>query len=86
MRLITRGDVDGLACAVFITTMEKVESIKFAHPKDMQDGLIEVTPNDIICNLPYHPNCNMWFDHHISEETRVQGKIRSCAQRRPSCL
>jgi len=70
MRLITRGDVDGLACAVLITTMEQVDSIKFAHPKDMQDALIEVKPNDIICNLPYHPDCNMWFDHHISEETR----------------
>jgi len=70
MRLITRGDVDGLACAVFITTMEKVDSIKFAHPKDMQDGLIEVTSNDIVCNLPYQPNCYMWFDHHVSEEGR----------------
>ncbi len=70
MRLITRGDVDGLACAVFVTLKEKIESIKFAHPKDMQDGLVEVTHNDIICNLPYHPNCKLWFDHHVSEETR----------------
>lgn len=70
MRLITRGDVDGLACAIFITTMEKIDSIKFAHPKDVQDGLVEATPNDIICNLPYAEGCHMWFDHHISEESR----------------
>ncbi len=70
MRLITRGDVDGLACAVFVTTMEKIDSIKFAHPKDVQDGLLEVTPADIICNLPYQPGCAMWFDHHVSEEGR----------------
>ena len=76
MRLISRGDADGLACAVFITTMEKIESIKFAHPKDMQDGKIDVTQNDIICNLPFHPDCYMWFDHHISEETR-QDKVIS---------
>ena len=55
MRLITRGDADGLACAVFITIMEKIESIKFVHPKEMQDGKIDVTQNDIICNLPFHP-------------------------------
>ncbi len=72
MRLITRGDADGLACAVFITIMEKIESIKFVHPKDMQDGKIDVTQNDIICNLPYHPDCYMWFDHHISEEGREE--------------
>ena len=70
MRLITRGDADGLACAVFITITEQIESIIFAHPKDMQDGKVEVLQNDIICNLPYHPDCYLWFDHHISEETR----------------
>jgi len=72
MRLITRGDADGLACAVFITITEKVESIIFAHPKDMQDGKIDVLQNDIICNLPYHPDCYLWFDHHISEEDREE--------------
>ncbi|MFC1553052.1 exopolyphosphatase [candidate division KSB1 bacterium] len=70
MRLITRGDADGLGCAVFITMMEKVDSIVFANPKEMQDGRVDVRRGDIICNLPYHPDCYMWFDHHISEETR----------------
>ncbi len=76
MRLITRGDIDGLACAVFVTMKEKIESIKFAHPKDMQDGLVDVTQNDIICNLPYHPNCKLWFDHHVSEEKR-EDKVKA---------
>ncbi len=70
MRLITRGDADGLACAVFLSITEKFDSIIFAHPKDMQDSKIDVMQNDIICNLPYHPDCNLWFDHHISEENR----------------
>jgi hypothetical protein len=72
MRLITRGDVDGLACAIFITTIEKIDSIKFIHPKDMQDGLVNVTSEDIICNLPYNPGCAMWFDHHVSEGEREE--------------
>lgn len=76
MRLIIRGDADSLACAVFITTMETIESFKFVHPKDMQDGKIEVTNEDIICNLPFHPDCYMWFDHHISEEERDE-KVKS---------
>jgi len=68
MRLITRGDLDGLTSAVLLTFVENIEEIELPHPKDMQDGLIKVTPNDIIVTLPYHPNCGMWFDHHISQE------------------
>lgn len=72
MRLVTRGDADGLACAIFVTIMEKIDSIKFAHPKDMQDGLIDITQNDIICNLPFNENCKLWFDHHVSEGERTE--------------
>lgn len=72
MRLITRGDVDGLACAVFLTLVEEIESIRFAHPKDMQDGLYPVGTDDVIANLPYHPDCGMWFDHHVSELAKVE--------------
>ena len=68
MRLITRADMDGLGCAVFLTLKENIDEIVFSHPKDMQDGLVDVGPDDIISNLPYHPNCGMWFDHHESEE------------------
>ncbi len=68
MRLITRADLDGLTSSVFITQKEQVEEIAFAHPKDMQDGRVHVEQGDIICNLPYHPSCSLWFDHHESEE------------------
>lgn len=67
MNVITRGDLDGLTSSVLITEVEDIEEVKFAHPKDMQDGNVEVTNNDIIINLPYHSNCAMWFDHHDSE-------------------
>ncbi len=71
MRLITRGDFDGLACAVLLTEMETIDSIRFAHPKDIQDGLMQVTEDDIIANLPYVAGCGIWFDHHISEEGKL---------------
>ena len=77
MRLITRGDLDGLTCAVLITSMEQIDSIEFAHPKDMQDGKVDVTGDDIITNLPYHPNCAMWFDHHFGYEAEeMTGKFK----------
>jgi oligoribonuclease NrnB/cAMP/cGMP phosphodiesterase (DHH superfamily) len=68
MRLITRTDFDGLVSAVFITIMEKIDQVIFAIPKDMQDGKVPVTDRDIIANLPYHPKCALWFDHHSSQQ------------------
>lgn len=66
MRLVTRADFDGLVCGALITRFEKIDSYLFVEPKFMQDGLVEVRKGDIIANLPYHPNCTLWFDHHIT--------------------
>ncbi len=67
MNLITRGDLDGLTSSVLVTEKEEIDEVRFAHPKDMQDGKVDVFSDDIIVNLPYHENCVMWFDHHDSE-------------------
>lgn len=67
MRLLTRSDFDGLACAVILREVENIETIEFCHPKDMQDGKIDVTSNDIITNLPFNAKAGMWFDHHASQ-------------------
>jgi len=68
MRVVTRADFDGLVCAAIITAMEEIDSFLFVEPKFMQDGKVEVRPGDIIANLPYHPNCSLWFDHHITNK------------------
>jgi nanoRNase/pAp phosphatase (c-di-AMP/oligoRNAs hydrolase) len=70
-RLITRSDMDGLVCAVLLKEVGLVDEITFAHPKDMQDDLIEVTDHDITTNLPYVPGVFVAFDHHDSETKRV---------------
>ena len=70
-RLITRSDMDGLVCGILLKELGMIEDITFAHPKDMQDGLIEVGPNDITTNLPYVEGVYLAFDHHSSEVSRV---------------
>ena len=70
-RLVTRSDFDGLACAVLLREIGLIQDIKFVHPKDMQDGLVEVSANDITTNLPYVPGVHLAFDHHLSEAERV---------------
>ena len=64
MRLVTRGDLDGVTSAVLVTTMEDIETIELVHPQDITDKRFEIAPTDIMANLPYHPSCAMWFDHH----------------------
>lgn len=67
MRVIYRGDLDGTLSAAILMDIGLANESTQAHPKDMQDQKVEVTDQDILCNLPYHPNCYMWFDHHSSE-------------------
>ena len=72
-RLVTRSDFDGLVCAVLLKEMDMLDSIKFVHPKDMQDGKVEITENDITTNLPYNSKAHLVFDHHLSETLRLGG-------------
>ena len=72
-RLVTRSDFDGLVCAVLLKELDMLESIKFVHPKDMQDGKIDITENDITTNLPYTKAAHLVFDHHLSETVRNTG-------------
>lgn len=73
-RLITRSDMDGLVCGVLLKELELIDDILFAHPKDMQDGFIDVTKNDLTTNLPYNAGAYLVFDHHASETTRIKGQ------------
>lgn len=69
MRLVTRADFDGLVCGALVTQFENIDDYRFVEPKFMQDGLVEIRGGDIITNLPYHPNCTLWFDHHVTNTT-----------------
>lgn len=69
-RLVTRSDFDGLVCAMILKEKGLIDEIKFVHPKDVQDGKIELTENDITTNLPFDPRSGLVFDHHESEVTR----------------
>ncbi len=71
-RLVTRSDFDGLVCAALLRELGILDEIKFVHPKDMQDGLVEIGPTDITTNLPYVPGALLSFDHHESEVLRVE--------------
>ncbi len=72
-RLVTRSDFDGLVCATLLKQLDVLGDIKFVHPKDVQDGKVEIGPGDITTNLPYSPGAHLAFDHHSSETKRLNG-------------
>ena len=51
-RLVTRSDFDGLVCAALLKEHGILDDILFVHPKDVQDGKVELTSDDITTNLP----------------------------------
>jgi len=87
VRLVTRSDFDGLACGALLLEAGVIDSWKFAHPKDLQDGLVEVNENDCLANVPFVEGCGLWFDHHSSEHERLelQGKYKGESRATPSC-
>ena len=86
MRLLTRSDYDGLACGALLKEIGLIDSWKFVHPKDIQDGLVEATDNDVLANIPYIPGCKLWFDHHVSENERLgEIKYEGLSRKAPSC-
>ena len=69
MRIVTRPDFDGIVCAALLYEAEKIEhSTLWIQPSDIQKGLIPIKPYDIIANLPYHKECALWFDHHVTNQ------------------
>ena len=95
MRLVTRGDLDGLTSAVIITSSEAIEEVVLIHPQDITDKKFEVTGRDILANLHYHPKCGKWFDHHLLTQSNERppekfegryGLAPSAALRRRTCV
>ena len=87
MRLITRSDFDGLVCAALLEELGLIDEIHYTHPKDIQDGKIPISSNDILANVPYGKGCGMWFDHHMSEHERQQldFEFDGASENKPSC-
>lgn len=86
MRLITRSDFDGLVCATILDELGIIDEILYVHPKDLQDNKIEVTQNDVLANVPLVEGCGLWFDHHSSEQERLEleGKFKGACEEAPS--
>lgn len=83
MRIVTRPDLDGVACAALLCAVEQITApVQWASPNEMQEGLVAIQTGDIVANLPYHPNCSLWFDHHYSN--RIDAPFKGAFRLEPS--
>jgi hypothetical protein len=71
MRLVTRPDLDGLTCAVLLSACETIDSVELLQPQDVTDRKVPIGPVDVLANLPYHPQCGMWFDNHLLTDPKA---------------
>jgi len=70
MRLYTHTDLDGVMCAVLISSVEEVDEFRFVDPGTVQAGKIMFRKMDIISDLPFDRRAGMWFDHHESSRPK----------------
>jgi hypothetical protein len=71
-RIVTRPDFDGVVCAVLLYEALDIQSaVKWVQPNDVQMRRVDIRPGDVIANLPYHPQCTLWFDHHYSNRIDI---------------
>jgi hypothetical protein len=71
MRLVTRPDLDGLTCGVLLSECETIEAVELVHPQEVAERRVTITAQDVIANLPYHPDCGMWFDNHLLTDPKA---------------
>ena len=75
MRIVTRPDFDGIVCAVLLYQTENIDTdIYWVEPSEIQTGKASILKGDILANLPYSPNCSLWFDHHVSNKPKKKFK------------
>ena len=70
-RIVTRADFDSVVCAVLLfEALDIRQPVKWVEPGDVQKSAADIQEGDVVANLPYAPNCSLWFDHHFSNQRK----------------
>ena len=86
-KVICHSDFDGLTCAVLLSEIFKPEHVLITEPKQIRDGNIELTKDDIVADLPIPAKeVYMAFDHHSgTTKTIIRGDWFILDPKAPSC-
>tara|TARA_B100000945_G_scaffold188985_1_gene151723 strand:- start:5482 stop:6480 length:999 start_codon:yes stop_codon:yes gene_type:complete len=69
-KIIADGDLDGLIAASILKAYFSEAKTFFAHPAEIRNGNLDqiIDRNTAICDLPFHPNCGLYLDHHSTNK------------------
>lgn len=69
-RIVTDGDLDGIASAAILLRAFPDVEVVFAHPPGIRSGVFDkfIDKSTIICDLPFHPSAGAVIDHHLTNQ------------------
>ena len=65
-RIIADSDLDGLCAAAVLKSFNPDAEVIFSHAALVRSGRIDdlITKSTAMVDLPFHPNCGWYLDHH----------------------
>ena len=65
-RIVADSDLDGLCAAAVLKSYNPEAEVIFSHAALVRSGKIDdlITPSTAMVDLPFHPNCGWYLDHH----------------------
>ena len=65
-RIIADSDLDGLCAAAVLKSYNPDAEVIFSHAALVRSGKIDdlITKSTAMVDLPFHPNCGWYLDHH----------------------
>ena len=68
VRVVADSDLDGLMAAAVLKASKPELEVHFAHPALIRAGSVDhlIDRTTAICDLPFHPNCGLYLDHHMT--------------------
>jgi hypothetical protein len=69
-RIVTDGDMDGLMAAAVLRHGWPEAEVIFSHPAEIRSGYLDslIDEHTAICDLPFHPACGLYIDHHATNK------------------
>ncbi|CAH2029850.1 hypothetical protein [Trichlorobacter ammonificans] len=63
-RLLTKCDIDGMACGILLKERGLVEEVRFCQAWEIDNGSMAIGDSDITAGLPCRPQAWLAFDHY----------------------
>tara|TARA_B100001564_G_scaffold354563_1_gene365360 strand:+ start:685 stop:1689 length:1005 start_codon:yes stop_codon:yes gene_type:complete len=69
-KIVADGDLDGLIAASILKSYFSEAETIFAHAAEIRNGNLDtvIDRKTAICDLPFHPNCGLYLDHHSTNK------------------